>query len=91
MALLLDISAAYVPVRELDAVQNVIGPAVKPLRVKFVSEQDGMLVFRLLDGVDNYTADQVNALMTRVADVLGTSTDETVRDIVSRATRIGVV
>ena len=91
MALLLDTSAVYVPIRELDAVQNVIGPAVGRLRVKFVGEQEGMLVFRLLDGVDNYTADQVNTLMAALAQVLGASEDETVREVVSRSTRIGVV
>ncbi|MDB5070421.1 MAG: hypothetical protein JWM87_1532 [Candidatus Eremiobacteraeota bacterium] len=91
MALLLDTSAVYVPVNQQDAVQKVIGRAVKPLRVKFVGEQDGMLAFRLLDGVDNYTADEVNTVMDRVAEALAASEDETVRQVVSRATRIGIV
>lgn len=74
-------------VREVDAVQK----AVAELRVKFLGLQDQMLLFRLVDGFENYPAEEIDVLMQSIVEALDNSHDSDVEGLLNRATRVGVL
>jgi hypothetical protein len=90
MALLLDQSATYASAAEFDAVQNVIA-SVAQLPVQFMGTQDGVLAIRVEDGVENHAPTAIRSMMADVLTALTQSSDPTVKSVLERSSRIGIV
>ncbi len=72
------------------AVKDAIQRAISPERVRFVQEDDGMLIFRVIDGIDTYEPAALQVIGASVVHKLRTSADPIVRDALARSDRIGI-
>lgn len=72
------------------ALKDAIQRAVSPERVRFLREEDGMLIFRAADGIEAYTTETLHLLGQRVVEKLRGSTDPNVRSALTRNDRIGI-
>jgi hypothetical protein len=87
---LLTLAREDVPLATATLVEDAVQRAVSPERVRFLREDDGMLVFRAIDGVDAFTLEALHELGDKVVQRLAASTDVIVREVLARNDRIGI-
>jgi hypothetical protein len=90
MPFLLDTTALYASLQELQIVEKILQTAELPFPIKFLGTSDSFLAFHI-DNLDDYPAQTIQAMLDTIAKTLGYSSDPIVQGLIERTDRIGII